>query len=171
MRRSNRVYWLDHEHWACGRHLPACVLPATIERCWLCPNKRPAMADRPKPSKDGSSVAQTKATKKRARRPARPKMIVARKSADLTATDPSAVPKKSTSKASAPAPKSSGKSSTIARGAAPKKASARKSSPPTDGVSGECAWHECSKTARPRSKYCSRNCSNKNARARHKARK
>jgi len=39
-------------------------------------------------------------------------------------------------------------------------------------VSGRpiCAWHDCQEPARPRSKYCSRNCSNKNARARHKSR-
>lgn len=34
-----------------------------------------------------------------------------------------------------------------------------------------CQWAGCGKQARPRSKYCSRNCSNKNARARHAARK
>lgn len=34
-----------------------------------------------------------------------------------------------------------------------------------------CQWAGCGKAARPRSKYCSRNCSNKNARARHAARK
>jgi hypothetical protein len=34
-----------------------------------------------------------------------------------------------------------------------------------------CAWKGCEKQARPNSKYCSRNCSNKNARARHAARK
>lgn len=34
----------------------------------------------------------------------------------------------------------------------------------------ECAWPGCEKTQRPNSKYCSRACSNKNARARHKAR-
>ncbi len=33
-----------------------------------------------------------------------------------------------------------------------------------------CAWPGCEKTRRPNSKYCSRACSNKNARARHKAR-
>ncbi|MED5373191.1 MAG: hypothetical protein VX899_19390 [Myxococcota bacterium] len=31
----------------------------------------------------------------------------------------------------------------------------------------KCAWESCRKGRRPRSKYCSRNCSNKNARARH----
>ena len=34
-----------------------------------------------------------------------------------------------------------------------------------------CAWHECDSPATGKSKYCSRNCSNKNARARYKARK
>lgn len=36
-------------------------------------------------------------------------------------------------------------------------------------VRPKCAWHDCVKTAAANSKYCSRNCSNKNARARHKA--
>lgn len=34
-----------------------------------------------------------------------------------------------------------------------------------------CAWEECDKPSRPNSKYCSRECSNKNARARHRRRK
>lgn len=33
-----------------------------------------------------------------------------------------------------------------------------------------CAWESCSNSPRRRSKYCSRNCSNKNARHRHKQR-
>jgi hypothetical protein len=33
-----------------------------------------------------------------------------------------------------------------------------------------CVWPPCDKYARPRSKYCSRNCSNKNARARYSKR-
>jgi hypothetical protein len=41
----------------------------------------------------------------------------------------------------------------------------------TGSVPAKCAWHDCVKTAAPSSKYCSRNCSNKNARARHKAAK
>ena len=36
---------------------------------------------------------------------------------------------------------------------------------------GVCEWEGCSKPARDNSKYCSRNCSNKNARHRHKLRK
>mgnify|MGYP001336973997 CR=1 FL=1 len=169
MRRSNRVYWIDHAHWGCGRHLPAGVLPATIERCWLCPNKRPPMSCRPEPPKDGSSISKVKTEKTKARRPARPKMIVARKAADLTAHEPPATQAKTPSKPAASSRKNVAKSNT--RTAAPKKASARKAAPPAAGSGGICAWHECCKPARPRSKYCSRNCSNKNARARHKARK
>ena len=171
MRRSNRVYWLDHDHWACGRHLPAGVLPATIERCWLCTNKRPPMADQPKPAKGGAAVSQVKTSKTKARRPARPKMIVARKAADLTATGAEPPPTSSSSKRSSASKKSPAKSGSPARAAASKKTAARKTAPTADGMGGNCAWDECSKQARPRSKYCSRNCSNKNARARHKARK
>jgi hypothetical protein len=40
----------------------------------------------------------------------------------------------------------------------------------TGKVRSKCAWRECVKTAAVNSKYCSRNCSNKNARARHKVR-
>ena len=40
-----------------------------------------------------------------------------------------------------------------------------------DEDSERCAWHQCSNMRRANSKYCSRSCSNKNARARHKKRK
>ena len=38
-------------------------------------------------------------------------------------------------------------------------------------VSTTCAWESCENEPRKNSKYCSRNCSNKNARARYKSRK
>ncbi len=171
MRRSNRVYWLDHDHWACGRHLPAQVLPASIERCWLCTNKRPPMADQPKPVKGGAVKSPVKTSKTKVRRPARPKMILARKAANLTATEAPPPPASSSSPDSSVSKKSPAKSASAARAGAVKKAAARKTAPSALGPGRICAWHECSKPARPRSKYCSRNCSNKNARARHKARK
>jgi len=34
-----------------------------------------------------------------------------------------------------------------------------------------CAWKDCKNASRKNSKYCSRNCSNKNARLRYKSRK
>ena len=38
-------------------------------------------------------------------------------------------------------------------------------------ASAQCAWMECSNLARENSKYCSRSCSNKNARHRERLRK
>ena len=38
-------------------------------------------------------------------------------------------------------------------------------------VSVHCSWDTCSKMKRKNSKYCSRDCSNRNARARHAARR
>ena len=37
-------------------------------------------------------------------------------------------------------------------------------------LTSRCLWHECEEEKRVNSIYCSRNCSNKNARARHRAR-
>lgn len=161
MRRKNRVFWLDHDHWSCGRHLPAGVLPASIERCWLCPNKRPPMGDRPAPPKGMKPGTLPAPTKKKVPRSIKPKMIVAKA---IPKVDPLAV-------VNAPPPqatKTGIRKAAVAKPAT--KATQRASSTPAvDG--GQCHWHDCSEIARPRSKYCSRNCSNKNARSRHKARK
>ena len=55
---------------------------------------------------------------------------------------------------------------------APKKAAApaKKAAAPT--AEGEpCAWKDCENITRPKSKYCSRTCSNRNARYRHAKRR
>ena len=166
MRRKNRVYWIDHDHWGCGRHLPAGVLPASIERCWLCPNKRPPMADRPAPPAGVKPGTIPGPSKKKARRPAKPKMVVAKSAAR---TPPASAPPPKRTSAPAAVQKSATKKP-VTKASKPAVKKERPASPPS-GDSGQCAWHECSEIARPRSKYCSRNCSNKNARSRHKARK
>ena len=167
MRRQNRTTWLDHDHWSCGRHLPAQVLPATIERCWLCPNKRPSMECRPAASDSGATKKVRDPGKRKARRPAKPKMIVARRQGS-SATDALAGAVASPPPSKAGTPKKAVK--TAARKPVAKKA-APKIAPSANAGCEICAWADCQQPARPRSKYCSRNCSNKNARARHKARK
>ena len=167
MRRHNKTTWLDSDHWACHRHLPAQVLPASIERCWLCTNKRPLMKERPKEA-NSEVLKKFDTGKRKARRPAKPKMIVARRQA-VASTDALA-----DVVASPPPPKAPSPAKKAAK-AAPKPSAAKKAAPkaaaPLTAGGQQCAWIECSNVARPRSKYCSRNCSNKNARARHKARK
>ena len=167
MRRHNKTTWLDSEHWACHRHLPAQVLPTSIERCWLCTNKRPSMKDRPKEA-NAEVLKKFDAGKRKARRPAKPKMIVARRQAAAT-TDALA------NVVASPPPAQAGTPPKKSTRSAPKSVTAKKAAPKAAASVSEecgiCAWVDCQKPARPRSKYCSRNCSNKNARARHKARK
>lgn len=43
--------------------------------------------------------------------------------------------------------------------------------PEPEPIPRDCVWDGCSSPARPNSKYCSRDCSNKNARWQHKQRK
>jgi len=170
--RRTKVYWKDYGHWSCGRHLPALVLPATIDRCWLCPNKRPAMDARP-PMPEGFEEAEAKPRAKSKKRGAPRRPGGRRKTSELDAMltgglTPSedsviesrpAAPRRAASTTSAPAKK-----------AATKKTAATSAKPGADVEGNVCAWRECEQITRPRSKYCSRNCSNKNARSRHKAR-
>ena len=167
--RRTKVYWKEYEHWSCGRHLPALVLPANIEQCWLCSNKRPPMNERP-PMPEGFQENKPKTKAKNApkrmvprRRPSElDAMLTGSVATDLDATiEPKPARRTTTRVAPASAP---------ATGETTPKPAAKVALKPTAGTYPICAWEGCDEPARPRSKYCSRNCSNKNARARHKAR-
>lgn len=88
---------------------------------------------------------------------------------------PMSKPVKSTpiAKTSSPAPKAMPMASkSIGTTSVSKAAKSAKAAPAKDGVElANCAWVECEKPSRSNSKYCSRECSNKNARARHRQRK
>ena len=169
--RRTKVYWKEYEHWACGRHLPALVLPAGIEQCWLCSNKRPPMADRP-PMPEGYEP--NKPRTKKANNPPK-RSVPRRKPSELDAMltgsvaanlDQEIEPKPSLRSVGVPA----AKPAPVANAPAKPAAAASKVAPTLLSGGTKCAWPDCQEHARPRSKYCSRNCSNKNARARHKSR-
>jgi len=89
-----------------------------------------------------------------------------------------AAPKPAAKASPKPAPKPAAAKAPAKKPAAakaPAPAPAAQAEPPQADVvvieSGGCAWKECSNQARPKSKYCSRACSNKNARWRHSQRK
>lgn len=54
---------------------------------------------------------------------------------------------------------------------APVRKPAARPVPAVDSEIEICAWHECEGVRRKNSKYCSRECSNKNARARYRRKK
>ncbi|MCO4769781.1 MAG: hypothetical protein KDA24_07090 [Deltaproteobacteria bacterium] len=116
--------------------------------------QNPPKVRRPKP-------APPTPAKPKARAKAAPKPVpVAKAPAAKVAPAPKPVAKP------APVPKPAAKA--VKAAAAPKAAAA---APKVVGVGTGCAWKDCGNTARPRSKYCSRACSNKNARYRHSQRK
>jgi hypothetical protein len=174
--RRTKVYWKDYGHWSCGRHLPSLVLPATIDRCWLCPNKRPAMDTRP-PMPEGFEELQAKpkAPTKKGKAPRRTSALRKTSELDAMLTGGLPPPENAVIEARPAAPRRAAARatttpSTPAEKAASKKTAATSAQPGTDAEGHVCVWQDCEQIARPRSKYCSRNCSNKNARSRHKAR-
>lgn len=145
--RSNSV-WRNHNTWVCLNHLPCVRYPAGTQACWYygCKSVRPAEKDRPVPEtveadQELNSLAVSARTAK-GRPVARPRPARPR----------------------------------AARPEAPleQESAAVDNAETTEVVIQKdpsmCAWKDCGKLARPNSKYCSRNCSNKNARWRHRQR-
>ena len=146
-------YWKNETTWICPNHLPSVKIPANVECCFYvnCTSVRP---ERPSAEELQTSAA---APSRASRRPTRPPAASTRATPRKT---------KKPSREANPAPVS-----------APAPAS------PTDepmyNALGQklCAWFKCDKgenggraVTRSRSKYCSRDCSNRNARWRHKNR-
>lgn len=146
-------YWKNETTWICPNHLPSVKIPANVECCFYvnCTSKRP---ERLSTEEMQASVVTT--PPKEPRKPKRPS-VAARKAPRRT--------KKPTR--------------TISPSSAPASAAATPIDEPLYNALGQrlCAWFKCDKgenggraVARSRSKYCSRDCSNRNARWRHKNR-
>ena len=143
--------WINEDQWACTRHMRSVILPASMERCWFkgC-SERPARPEG-KPENDRALRWE------RAQSAREERIRAAEAFAERLAAEAAARPKPR-AKAAPAASKAAAPSAPILK------------MPLEVQPAPECAWHNCSNPARPRSKYCSRNCSNKNARARHNKR-
>lgn len=145
--RSNSV-WRNHNTWVCLNHLPCVRYPAGTQACWYygCKSVRPAEKDRPVaevPDAVDQGLSNLAVAARAAKARPGAKMRPARAVRPVKVEQP---------------PEPQVELHTEPEGEAPAK-------DPTI-----CAWKDCVKTARPNSKYCSRNCSNKNARWRHRQR-
>jgi hypothetical protein len=136
--------WKDHDHWQCLKHVPPVTLPHTSGRCWFAGcSERPSEALRP------AWVAPVAAEPE-----PKPAAIVAIRPVPVRLVEPRPVPDNTVEplpRPAAPAPT-----------AAPASVAAEHL---------RCAYELCSNEARDGSKYCSRTCSNRNARRRFKTRK
>lgn len=156
--------WKNHDTWLCLNHLPAVRYRAGQDRCWYagCKTVRPPEEGRPEFSEPEPPPPPRPRPRLRPRRP-----IV--RPAVQPAPDAAAV-----AKAAGPSP-------VVPKVEAPRSSvvdASSDSDDPEDVTEVEvdfdpeekCAWPPCAKKKRPRSKYCSRNCSNKFARWRHRQR-
>jgi hypothetical protein len=143
--------WLDHETWGCDVHVPMAKIPANIEKCWYCaqewrghrpkgdpPAKKEVKPPEPKKGPWGQTfMPPVRVT------PEPYKMPVSR----LLHMESMAKPLAPQTTTYASTPKG-------------------KPNPFLLKTHGKCAWEKCIQAAREKSKYCSRECSNRNARFR-----
>ena len=170
----SKPYWKDNKFWICPKHLPSVSIPGHIKKCWYagCTSVRPekeldpfanfniaSMTGDPsfakgsqKSSQKKSSSTKTKKTTAKNTKKVTTKSEVAQASKNTPKED-TKKNKKSITKAKASKPLTTERNPTL------------------------CAWFKCDKNngkpakARNQSKYCSRDCSNRNARHRMKIRK
>ncbi len=152
--------WKNHDVWLCLNHLPAVRYRAGQIQCWYagCHTTRPDMATQPEQTEE-PKPAPAPRPRPRPRRPARPV---------AAAAQPVAV-------AAAPLAPSASVEAPRSEPASSGEVIPGDEEDVTEAVVDfdpelKCAWPPCVKRQRPRSKYCSRNCSNKFARWRHRQR-
>ena len=146
--------WKNHDVWLCLNHLPAVRYRAGQLQCWYagCNTTRPDIATQPEPA-EVATPAPAPRPRPRPRKPARPADIPESVAAPTAPAAPAVE--------------------------APTKAAPSFEDDDDEDVTEavvdfdpqlKCTWPPCAKRQRPRSKYCSRNCSNKFARWRHRQR-
>ena len=143
---SANTAWESSSHWLCLNHTPAVRLPIAANGCWMagCDCDRPAEPDefpvrmRAQPPAPKRIFPKARPTVR-----AKTKTTPVRKSKGLIALDdlPAFIVEQLAKEASATT---------------------------HDGAGEGCALDGCGETTRPGSKYCSRTCSNRNARRRYK---
>jgi len=148
--------WKNHDVWLCLNHLPAVRYRAGQIKCWYsgCQTSRPDMEGRPEPA------PAKPAPPPRARvRPRRPRVRPAVQPPSVREVAPTTLGDSGSGALIGDPSDENDENEVIF--------TAEVDFSPAD----KCAWPPCAKRKRPRSKYCSRNCSNKFARHRHRQRR
>ena len=166
----SKPYWKDSKFWICPKHLPSVSIPGHIKKCWYagCTSVRPEKELDPfanfniasvtgntsfaqSSQKSSQRKSTTKATKTVAKNTK--KGTVTSKAVETLQKEETKKIKKSTARTKESKVLTTERNPTL------------------------CAWFKCDKDngkpakARNQSKYCSRDCSNRNARYRMKQRK
>ena len=166
----SKPYWKDSKFWICPKHLPSVSIPGHIKKCWYagCTSVRPEKELDPFANFNIASVTGNTSFAKSSQKSSRRKSTTKATKTVAKNTEKGTV----TSKAVETLQKEEMKK--IKKSTARTKES---NALTTERNPTLCAWFKCDKDngkpakARNQSKYCSRDCSNRNARYRMKQRK
>lgn len=169
----SKPYWKDSKFWICPKHLPSVSIPGHIKKCWYagCTSVRPEKELDPFANFNIASVTGNTSFAKNSQNSSRRKSTTNTKKTVAKSTKKVAV----TSKAVETPQKPSKEETKKAKKSTTKTKESKVST--VERNSNLCSWFKCDKDngkpakARNQSKYCSRDCSNRNARYRMKQRK
>lgn len=130
--------WINEDYWACTAHMRTVRLPAGTSRCWY------AGCDSARPTDPAEEPESRTAYEARHKQ----RLERGERSLHSDALAPEQI---------------------LERARQMEDEARRPQVDETEVVPdvAQCQWHACEESARPDSKYCSRKCSNKNARARY----
>ena len=169
----SKPYWKDSKFWICPKHLPSVSIPGHIRKCWYagCTSVRPEKELDPFANFNIASVTGDPLFTKGSQKSSQKKSSSAKTKKTGAKNTKKVTTKSEVVQGSKGPPKEAKKTK--------KSAAKTKDSKPltTERNPTLCAWFKCDKDnekpakARNQSKYCSRDCSNRNARFRMKQRK
>ena len=172
----SKPYWKDSKFWICPKHLPSVSIPGHIKKCWYagCTSVRPEKELDPFANFNIASMTGDLSSTKKS-----PKLSQKKSSATKQKKTAAKRTKKVTQKSVDIETSQSISKEGIKTKSTKKSSTAPKDSTPltVERNPSLCAWFKCDKDngkpakARNQSKYCSRDCSNRNARYRMKQRK
>ena len=168
----SKPYWKDSKFWICPKHLPSVSIPGHIKKCWYagCTSVRPEKELDPFANFNIASVTGDPSFTKGSQKSSQKKSTTS-KTKKTTGKNTKKVASKSEEvKSSQKTSKADKKNKSVSK-------TKESTSFTVERNPTLCAWFKCDKDngkpakARNQSKYCSRDCSNRNARYRMKQRK
>jgi hypothetical protein len=169
----SKPYWKDSKFWICPKHLPSVSIPGHIKKCWYagCTSVRPEKELDPFANFNIASVTGDPAFTKGSQKSSQKKSSSSNTKKTGAKNTKKFTTKSDVAQASKDPPKETKKYKKSVVKTKESKTLTTERNPTL------CAWFKCDKDngkpakARNQSKYCSRDCSNRNARFRMKQRK
>ena len=168
----SKPYWKDSKFWICPKHLPSVSIPGHIKKCWYagCTSVRPEKELDPFANFNIASVTGDPSFTKGSQKSSQKKSTTSKTKKTTGKNTKKVASKSEVVKSPQKTSKADKKNKSVSK-------TKESTSFTVERNPTLCAWFKCDKDngkpakARNQSKYCSRDCSNRNARYRMKQRK